>query len=64
MSRTPIPIAVLLLVSITHFAGIIASFDSRWSIPTARSILKEGTGAGSAASPWRGPATAGGLLRE
>lgn len=25
-----------------HFGGIITSYDSRWSIPTARSILREG----------------------
>ena len=37
-----IAVAVLLVVAATHFPGVITSFDSRWSIPTARSLLREG----------------------
>jgi hypothetical protein len=37
-----IPVAIVVLVFAAHFGGIITSYDSRWSIPTARSILHEG----------------------
>jgi hypothetical protein len=37
-----IPVAIVVLVFVAHFGGIITSYDSRWSIPTARSILHEG----------------------
>lgn len=39
---TAIAAAIVLVVFIAHFAGIITSYDSRWAIPTARSILREG----------------------
>jgi len=41
-AATAIPAAIVVLVFAAHFAGLITSFDSRWSIPTARSILHEG----------------------
>ena len=37
-----IPPAIVALVFAAHFGGIITSYDSRWSIPTARSIVREG----------------------
>lgn len=37
-----IPAAVVVVVFAAHFAGLITSYDSRWTIPTARSILREG----------------------
>ena len=37
-----VPLAIVVLVFAAHFGGIITSYDSRWSIPTARSILLEG----------------------
>ena len=37
-----IPVAIVVLVFVAHFGGIITTYDSRWSIPTARSILREG----------------------
>jgi hypothetical protein len=37
-----IPLAIVVLVFAAHFGGIITSYDSRWSIPTARSIVREG----------------------
>jgi len=42
MKRSAIPLAIVVVVFVTHFGGIITSYDSRWSIPTARSILHEG----------------------
>jgi hypothetical protein len=39
MARRAVPIAIFAIVAVTHFLGIITSFDSRWSIPTARSLL-------------------------
>ena len=42
MARVAIPVAVFLIVFATHVLGIVTSFDSRWSIPTARSLLREG----------------------
>jgi hypothetical protein len=40
--RFAIPVTIVAVVFATHFAGLITSFDSVWSIPTARSILREG----------------------
>lgn len=40
--RSAIPFAIVAVVFATHFAGLITSYDSVWSIPTARSILREG----------------------
>ena len=40
--RRVIPVAIVVLVFVAHFGGIITSYDSRWSIPTARSIVHEG----------------------
>ena len=42
MSRVVIPVAIFAIVAGTHFLGIIISFDSRWSIPAARSLLRQG----------------------
>jgi Dolichyl-phosphate-mannose-protein mannosyltransferase len=42
MQRPAIPLAIVVVVFVAHFGGIITSYDSRWSIPTARSILHEG----------------------
>jgi len=42
MGRIAIPVANVLIVSATHVLGIITSFDWCWSIPTARSFLREG----------------------
>lgn len=42
MQRAAIAIAIVVVVFVAHFGGIITSYDSRWSIPTARSILHEG----------------------
>ena len=41
-ARAAIPLAIVVVVFVAHFGGIITSYDSRWSIPTARSILHEG----------------------
>ena len=40
--RAAIPAAIFLVVLITHLNGVITSFDSIWSIPIARSLLREG----------------------
>ena len=40
--RAAIPAAIFLVVFITHLNGVITSVDSRWSIPIARSLLREG----------------------
>ncbi len=40
--RVAAPVALFGLVVVTHGMGLITSFDSRWSIPTARSLLREG----------------------
>src|SRR5688572_8182683 len=40
--RSAIPLAIMAVVFATHFAGLITSYDSVWSVPTARSILREG----------------------
>jgi hypothetical protein len=42
MKRSAIAVAIVVVVFVAHFGGIITSYDSRWSIPTARSILHEG----------------------
>ena len=36
------PVALFVLVVATHCAGVITSYDSVWSIPVARSLLREG----------------------
>jgi hypothetical protein len=41
-TRAAIPLAIVAVVFATHFAGLITSYDSLWSIPTARSIVREG----------------------
>jgi len=40
--RAAIPAVVFAVVALIHFSGIITSFDSRWSIPVARSLPYEG----------------------
>ena len=36
------PVALFAVVVATHCMGVITSYDSLWSIPTARSLLREG----------------------
>ena len=42
MIRVAAPVALFAVVVATHCMGVITSYDSRWSIPTARSLLREG----------------------
>ena len=42
MLRAAAPVALFVLVVATHCAGVITSYDSVWSIPIARSLLREG----------------------
>src|SRR5262249_7690812 len=42
MRRAAIPLALFATVALTHALGIITSFDARWSIPMARSLIREG----------------------
>ena len=42
LARAAAPVALFLLVVATHCAGVITSYDSVWSIPMARSLLREG----------------------
>ena len=42
VSQAAIPSAILLVVFIVHPLGPSTSYDSRWSIPIARSLLSEG----------------------
>jgi hypothetical protein len=40
--RAAVPAAIFVTVAVTHFLGLVTSFDSMWSIPIARSVLREG----------------------
>src|SRR4029450_2791714 len=42
MLRAAAPVALFLVVVATHCTGVITSYDSIWSIPIARSLLREG----------------------
>lgn len=39
--RVIIPVGLVVFVFVTHLFGLTTSYDSRWSIPTARSLLYE-----------------------
>ena len=40
--RAAAPVALFFVVVVTHCTGVITSYDSIWSIPVARSLLREG----------------------
>jgi len=42
MRRAMIPVLIFSIVAVTHFLGVITSYDSLWSIPIARSVLYQG----------------------